>query len=161
MTESEFRALAARGYNRVPLVVETFADLDTPLSVYLKLAAKPNSYLLDIGARRRALRALPRLSACRLGSHRGARPAVYEYRAGAVVHSHETNDPLQFVSIYRSRFQAFLPEGLPRFCGGLVGYFAYDCVRYFEGKLAAVSKPDALDMPDIVLLVSAGARGRR
>ena len=47
MTEQEFKQLAVQGYNRVPVVLETFADLDTPLSVYLKLANKPYSYLLE------------------------------------------------------------------------------------------------------------------
>ena len=47
MTEEEFKQLAAEGFNRVPLVLETFADLDTPLSVYLKLANRPYSYLLE------------------------------------------------------------------------------------------------------------------
>jgi anthranilate synthase component I len=36
ITQAEFDALAAQGYNRIPLVLETFADLDTPLSLYLK-----------------------------------------------------------------------------------------------------------------------------
>ena len=47
MTEAEFNALAAQGYNRIPVTLETFADLDTPLSVYLKLANAPNTYLLE------------------------------------------------------------------------------------------------------------------
>ena len=47
ITETEFRALAAKGYNRIPLVLETFADLDTPLSLYLKLAATRFSFLLE------------------------------------------------------------------------------------------------------------------
>jgi anthranilate synthase component 1 len=47
ITEQEFKALAQQGYNRIPLVAETFADLDTPLSLYLKLANRPYSYLLE------------------------------------------------------------------------------------------------------------------
>ena len=47
ITKQAFNALAAQGYNRIPLVLETFADLDTPLSLYLKLANKPFSYLLE------------------------------------------------------------------------------------------------------------------
>src|SRR4030066_1735284 len=47
MTEVEFKRLAAQGYNRIPVVLETFADLDTPLSIYLKLANQPYSYLLE------------------------------------------------------------------------------------------------------------------
>ncbi|MEN9481930.1 MAG: hypothetical protein RLZZ298_3325, partial [Pseudomonadota bacterium] len=47
MTETEFNALAAQGYNRIPVTLETFADLDTPLSIYLKLANAPYTYLLE------------------------------------------------------------------------------------------------------------------
>jgi len=154
MTESEFRALAARGYNRIPLVLETFADLDTPLSVYLKLADAPNAYLLESvqgGERfgRYSFIGLP----CRdwIEVH-GRR--CREYRAGALAQEQEVDDPLEYVEAYRKRFQPFLPEGLPRFCGGLVGYFAYDCVRYVERRLAGTEKPDALGTPDILLLAS-------
>lgn len=47
MTEAEFNQLAQQGYNRIPIVLETYADLDTPLSIYLKLANQPYSYLLE------------------------------------------------------------------------------------------------------------------
>ena len=47
MTETQFNQLAQAGYNRIPVVIETFADLDTPLSLYLKLANAPNTYLLE------------------------------------------------------------------------------------------------------------------
>ena len=154
MTESEFRALAARGYNRIPLVIETFADLDTPLSVYLKLAAAPYTYLLESvqGGERFGRYSFIGLPATDRLEVRGRQ--CTEYRNTAIVQRSEVDDPLDFVAKFRDRFKPFLPEGLPRFCGGLVGYFGYDCVRYFERKLASVSKPDPLDTPDIVLLVS-------
>jgi anthranilate synthase component 1 len=47
MTESEFNRLAAEGYNRIPVTLQTFADFDTPLSIYCKLAGGPYSYLLE------------------------------------------------------------------------------------------------------------------
>ena len=155
MTESEFRALAARGYNRIPIVVETFADLDTPLSVYLKLAAKTYTYLLESvqGGERFGRYSFIGLPASDRIEVRGRQ--CTEYRAGVIAATCEADDPLEFVAQYRSRFKPFVPDGLPRFCGGLVGYFGYDCVRYFEHKLQGVSKPDSLDTPDIVLLVSA------
>src|SRR5690606_32298112 len=71
-----------------------------------------------------------------------------------VAERRELDDPLEFVAAYRNRFKAFVPEDLPRFCGGLVGCFGYDCVRYFERRLAQTRKPDSLDTPDIVLLAS-------
>jgi len=154
MTESEFRALAARGYNRIPLTVETFADLDTPLSVYLKLANAPYAYLLESvqgGERfgRYSYIGLP----CRDRIEvRGRR--CESYRDGALAETREADDPLEFVNEYRARLRPYLTEGLPRFCGGLVGYFSYDCVRYVERRLTCTLKPDALDTPDIVLLAS-------
>ena len=45
MTPEAFESLAAQGHNRIPLMCEALADLDTPLSVYLKLADAPYSYL--------------------------------------------------------------------------------------------------------------------
>ena len=154
MTESEFRALAARGYNRIPLVVETFADLDTPLSVYLKLANAPYTYLLESvqGGERFGRYSFIGLPSSERLEVRGR--GCVEYRGDAIAQSQTVDDPLEFVSRYRDRFKPYVPQGLPRFCGGLVGYFAYDCVRYFERKLAATAKPDPLDTPDIVLLVS-------
>jgi len=154
MTESEFRALAARGYNRIPLVLETFADLDTPLSVYLKLANVPYTYLLESvqGGERFGRYSFIGLASADRIEVRGRQCA--EIRNGEVVAERDAADPLAFVAEYRARFKPYIPEGLPRFCGGLVGYFGYDCVRYFETRLAATAKPDALDTPDIVLMAS-------
>jgi len=152
MTESDFRSLAARGFNRIPLTVETFADLDTPLSVYLKFGAAPHTFLFESvqGGER-----FGRFSF--IGLPTGNRIEVRgrectEYRDGAVATRREVDDPLGFVAEYRARFNAFVPEGLPRFCGGLVGYFGYDCVRHFERRLSGTSKADPIDTPDIVLL---------
>ena len=153
MTESEFRALGARGYNRVPLVVETFADLDTPLSVYLKLANAPYTYLLESvqGGERFGRYSFIGLPASSRIEVRGR--LCTEFQGDAIVQRQTVDDPLEYVARYRDRFKPFVPEGLPRFCGGLLGYFGYDCVRYFEHKLVA-SKPDLLATPDIELLVS-------
>ena len=153
MTESEFRALGARGYNRVPLVVETFADLDTPLSVYLKLANAPYTYLLESvqGGERFGRYSFIGLPASARIEVRGR--LCTEFQGDTIVQSQTVDDPLDYVARYRDRFKPFVPEGLPRFCGGLLGYFGYDCVRYFEHKLVA-AKPDALATPDIELLVS-------
>ena len=154
MTESEFRELAARGYNRIPLTVETFADLDTPLSVYLKLANAPGSYLLESvqGGERFGRFSFIGLATGNRVEVRGR--VCTEIRDGEVTEKREFDDPLEFVAQYRSRFKTFVPEGLPRFCGGLVGCFGYDCVRYFERRLAQTSKHDSIGTPDIVLLAS-------
>ena len=50
---------------------------------------------------------------------------------GGVVERH-TGNPLDFIDAYQSRFKVALRPGLPRFCGGLAGYFGYDAVRFME-----------------------------
>jgi len=154
MTESEFKALAAQGFNRIPVVLETFADLDTPLSVYLKLANQPYSYLLEsvVGGERFGRYSFIGLAADHRIEVRGN--SFSEYRGNNLLQKSETSDPLAAIQDVQQRFKAARLPGLPRFCGGLVGYFAYDTVRYIETKLAATAKPDALDTPDILLLFS-------
>src|SRR5262245_59221358 len=159
MTETEFQRLAAEGFNRVPLVLETFADLDTPLSIYPKLAAKPYSYLLDSvqGGEpfgRYSFFGLPRQR--RIAA---AGPRALAIHGESVAEEAETPDPLEFVRKYLARYRAAPLAGLPRFAGGLVGCFGYDTVRYIEPKLdpernARAEKPDPIGTPDIVLLQS-------
>ncbi|MCC7547350.1 MAG: anthranilate synthase component I [Burkholderiales bacterium] len=154
MTESEFRQFAAQGYNRIPLVLETFADLDTPLSVYLKLANRPWSYLLESvqGGERFGRYSFIGLPAQTRFEIRGRHCS--EYRGDQIVQQAEHADPLEYVRAFQARYKAALPEGLPRFCGGLVGIFGYDTVRYIEPRLAHADKPDPLGTPDILLLLS-------
>ena len=154
MTESEFKQFAAQGYNRIPLVLETFADLDTPLSVYLKLANRPWSYLLESvqgGERfgRYSFIGLPAQTRFEIRGHR-----CTEFCGERIVEQGEHADPLDFVRGCQARYRAALPKGLPRFCGGLVGIFSYDTVRYIEPRLGRTSKPDPLGTPDILLLLS-------
>ena len=154
MTEQEFKQLAAQGFNRIPVVLETFADLDTPLSVYLKLANRPYSYLLESvqgGERfgRYSFIGLPAVTRFEVRGHSCA-----EYRHGTLVSRNEHDNPLDFVSACHARIRAASRPELPRFLGGLVGCFGYDTVRYVEKKLAATQKPDTLDTPDVLLLLS-------
>src|SRR5688572_610820 len=154
MTESEFNDLAAAGYNRVPIVVETFADLDTPLSVYLKLANAPYSYLLEsvVGGERFGRYSYIGIAAAKRLEVRGYQ--CVEIADDQRIATAMADDPLSFVNDYLSRFRTAEDPRLPRFCGGLVGYFGYETVRYIEKRLADTRKPDPLDVPDILLLVS-------
>jgi anthranilate synthase component 1 len=151
MTEAEFQRLAAQGYNRVPLVAEIFADLDTPLSIYLKLANCPNTYLLEsvVGGERFGRYSVIGLPARTLLRARGNQVEVV--RDGAVVETFVGN-PLDFLAEYQHRFRVASLPRLPRFSGGLAGYFGYDTVRYIETRLSAIRKPDPLQTPDILLL---------
>ena len=154
MLEHEFNALAAEGYNRIPLTLETFADLDTPLSIYLKLANEPYTYLLESvqGGER-----FGRYSFIGLSSP--TRIEVYGRSAllltgNRLVERRDYGDPLNFVAEFMNRIKVPPREHLPRFAGGLVGCFGYDTVRYIEPKLAKTEKTDTLGTPDILLLLS-------
>ncbi len=152
ITELEFKSLAAQGFNRIPLIAEAFADLETPLSLYLKLAGGARySFLLEsvVGGERFGRYSFIGLPARTLIRVNGFRTEVVT--DGQVVETHDGN-PLDVIAAYQQRFKVALRPGLPRFCGGLAGYFGYDAVRYIEPKLAATQKEGGLDTPDILLL---------
>ena len=153
MTHEEFNQLAQAGYNRIPVTLELFADLDTPLSVYLKLANQPYSYLLEsvVGGERfgrYSFIGLPATTRLRVNEYK----VQVEY-GDKVIEQYE-GDPLAFIESFQQRFTAPPIEGLPRFTGGLVGYFGYDTIRYVEKRLADTRKPDPIGTPDILLMVS-------
>jgi anthranilate synthase component 1 len=154
INQTEFNALAAQGYNRIPLVLETFADLDTPLSLYLKLANQPFSYLLESvqGGERFGRYSIIGLPAKTRIVARGRQVQVVE--GSTVIEVVEDTNPLDFVKSYQARFKTPPYEGLPRFTGGLAGYFGYETVRYIEKRLANTSKPDDINVPDVLLTVS-------
>lgn len=159
ITELEFKNLVAQGYNRIALVEQALADLDTPLSLYLKLAAVQNggvnSFLLEsvMGGERFGRYSFIGLPAQTLIKTNGfANEAQTQIITdGQVVESHSGN-PLDVIATYQSRFKVSMVPGMPRFCGGLAGYFGYDAVRYIEPKLAKTCPPDTLQCPDILLL---------
>ena len=154
MKESQFDQLAAEGYNRIPVTLETFSDFDTPLSIYLKLANRPYTYLLESvqGGERFGRYSMIGLAApTRIVVNRHE---VLVLTANRIAERERDTNPLDFIGSYMKRFRAAPLAGLPRFCGGLVGCFGYDTVRYIEKRLTRTTKADALGTPDIVLLLS-------
>ncbi|MDP2825995.1 MAG: anthranilate synthase component I [Sulfuritalea sp.] len=158
MTESDFNRLAAEGYNRIPVTLETFADLDTPLSIYLKLANDPYSYLLESvqgGERFGRYSFIGMAASTRIAVVGGA---IMVLSGNRVAERRDHTNPMSFISEFMARFKVPDLPGLPRFCGGLVGAFGYDTVRYIETKLARTQLtnplPDPLGVPDILLLLS-------
>jgi anthranilate synthase component I len=160
ITELEFKSLQSEGYNRIPLVAEAFADLETPLSLYLKLAHSKNqgkhSFLLEsvVGGERfgrYSFIGLPARTVLRASGF-GAEAKTEVLTDGLLVETIPGN-PLDAIEAFQSRFKVALRPGLPRFCGGLAGYFGYDTVRYIEKKLEKSCPPDTLGCPDIMLLL--------
>lgn len=163
---SNLSALKKRGYNRVPLVREVLADLDTPLSTYLKLANAPYSYLFESvqgGEKwgRYSIIGLPCKKVIKISAHE-----ISQYEDNKLVKQQTVDDPLQWIQEYQQSFSVYedaLSDNqsdnngdnwLPRFSGGLVGYFGYETIAYIEKRLAKSAKPDPLQTPDILLMVS-------
>jgi anthranilate synthase component 1 len=155
ISELEFKQLAEQGYNRIPLTAEAFADLETPLSLYLKLARGAgngaHTFLLEsvVGGERFGRYSFIGLPSRTLLRATGTHCEVLT--DGQVVETFDGN-PLDFVAAYQKRFKVALRPGLPRFCGGLAGYFGYDAVRYMEPRLANTVKEGGIDTPDLQLL---------
>ena len=154
MTPEQFDELAREGHNRIPLVREVLADLETPLSIFLKLANRPYSYLFESvqgGERwgRYSFVGLPARTLVRVHGHE-----ITVETDGEVVERETVADPLAWIEAYQARFRVADLPGLPRFTGGLVGYFGFETVRLIEPRLDGPDKPDELGLPDILLLVS-------
>ena len=154
LSKTEFDSYAALGFNRIPLMREVLADLDTPLSVYLKLARGPYSYLFESvqgGEKwgRYSIIGLPARTLLRVSGNE-----VTVEKDGDIIERETAEDPLEYVRRFKARYSVPEIAGLPRFTGGLVGYFGYETIRYIEPRLGAMAKPDAVGAPDILLMVS-------
>ncbi len=138
----------------IPLVREVLADLDTPLSTYLKLADGPYSYLFESvqgGEKwgRYSIIGLPCQRVIRVSGN-----TIEQLEHGRIIASEQVADPLAWIEAYQQRFDVQIRDGLPRFTGGLVGYFGYDTIGYIEPRLRRDKpKPDPIDTPDILLMV--------
>ncbi|MES2605596.1 MAG: anthranilate synthase component I [Pseudomonadota bacterium] len=160
MNATQFSELAAAGYNRIPVVRQVLADLETPLGIYLKLAQGRYSYFLESmqgGEKwgRYSFIGMPAntvLIATRDEKTNGANIVVQT--DGNTVESCSTDDPFAFIAEFQKRYRIPELSELPRFNGGLVGYFSYDTVRYVERKIAGSAPADNVNTPDIVLMVS-------
>ena len=154
ITHAQFQQHASNGHTRIPVVREVLSDLDTPLSVYLKLADAPHTYLLESveGGERFGRYSIIGLPARRVITFRGHAMEIRDH--GRVVESREVADPFAEVEALRASYSVPKLEGLPGFTGGLVGWFGFECIGYIEPRLAGGDKPDELDTPDILLMLS-------
>ncbi len=154
ISPEEFQQLAAAGNNRIPIVREVLSDLDTPLSVYLKLADGPHTYLFESveGGETWGRYSIIGLPAKRTYTFRGN---TMETRAhGELVETRTLADPLAEVDRLREAFNVPRVPGLPAFTGGLVGYFGFESIGYIEPRLAGGDKADQLGTPDAFLMLS-------
>ena len=154
MTPAQFAHYAQEGYNRIPVSREVLADLDTPLSAYLKLADAPYSYLFESvhgGEQwgRYSIIGLPSKTRIKINA---LEITIETEGQESVVFSHQ--QPLVWIEEYRQQFKVPDVPGLPRFNGGLVGYFGYETIAYIETRLHISGKPDPIGTPDILLMVS-------
>ena len=154
MSPEEFNRLAAAGHTRIPVVREVLSDLDTPLSVYLKLADGPNTYLFESveGGETWGRYSIIGLPARRSYEFRGHALQVREY--GEVVDARAVADPLAEIDALRAAVDVPVLPGLPVFTGGLVGYFGFGTIGWIEPRLVAGDAPDPLGVPDALLLLS-------
>ena len=155
MSPDDFAAIAAQGYNHIPVVREVLADLDTPLSSYIKVARGQYSYLLESAAQgaekwaRYSMVGLPCSSVLKVYGFE----IVIEER-GVATDRFTCADPLEYVEQFQQQFRYPPIDNLPIYTGGLVGYFGYDTVRYVEQKVLDSAPPDSIGTPDILLMVS-------
>jgi len=154
MSAEQFQQLAAEGYNLIPVVREVLADFETPLSTYTKLADGVHTYLFESvqgGEKwgRYSIIGLP----CRTVLRVVGSKITVEHN-GDVIETHESVDPFDFVESFKARYRVAEIDGVPRFSGGLVGYFSYDSVRYVEPSLGMAPGSDEINTPDILLMVS-------
>jgi anthranilate synthase component 1 len=154
MTLEQFNNYAEQGYNRIPVSREVLADLDTPLSAYLKLADGAYSYLFESvhgGEQwgRYSIIGLPCKTVVKISGN-----LIHVEKNGELLETVTHDNPLIWIEQFKLRYKVPDIAELPRFNGGLVGYFGYETIHYIEPRLRGAKKPDALGCPDILLMVS-------
>ena len=149
-TKEEFKKKCKEG-NLIPVTAEIMADLETPVSAFLKLGGGQYSFLLESvegggGSGRYSFLGTSPRTVFRAKGRRA------EFLRGGEWVGHDTGDPLALLQDELARYKVVPDERLPPFAGGAVGYLAYDAVRWFE-RLPAKLKDD-LDLPDACFMLT-------
>ena len=154
MNQDQFNQLASQGHNRIPLYRCISADLDTPLSAWLKLANGKHTFLLESveGGARWGRYSIIGLSA-------NFRFQVFdrtfrEYAYDTLVDEYEVDDVLAQVEVIKARYSVPEIEELPGFSGGLVGDFGYETIEHIEPRLKGLAPEDRLHIPDIHMMLA-------
>lgn len=147
----QFRAMGRRG-NLIPVYREIFADLDTPVSAFLKLDDGGDAFLLESveGGEKWGRYSFIGVAPDLIVTSKGK--TFHVERPGGRRETQEVADPLVGVREILHRYRPVEAPGLPRFAGGLVGYVAYDVVRFFE-RLPEKARDD-LGHPDLYLMLT-------
>jgi anthranilate synthase component 1 len=154
MTPEQFSSYKKQGFNRIPIHIDVLADMDTPLTTYLKLANDKYSYLLESvhgGEKwgRYSIIGLPCKEIIKVSGY-----SIEHWINGTLDKAIIVDDPLEYIHELQHQYNVPNIKELPKFDGGLVGYFGYDTIRYIEKKLKDSSPEDILNTPDILLMVS-------
>jgi anthranilate synthase component 1 len=148
-----FQRLSQEG-NLIPVCRDVMADLDTPVSAFLKLARGPYAFLLESveggeqWARYSFLSADPRVVI------RGRGERVTALEDGVERELSHGGNPLMAVREYLSAFRPVAVPGLPPFTGGAVGYVGYDTVRFFDAVPLDPDKAGALGLDDFCFVLT-------
>jgi len=154
ISESDFNKLAKQGYNRIPLMCEILADLDTPLSTYTKICHSSYSYLFESveGGDKWGRYSIIGLPAKKIFSVAGKKITIME--DNKCINEYDAVDPLAEIEKIQKLYKVPQIDNMPRFNGGLVGYFGYETIKYIEPKLNKNNKKDPIGSPDILLMIS-------
>jgi anthranilate synthase component I len=164
ISKEQFIQYAKQGYNRIPLTMVLNADLDTPLSLYLKLVGtqRKNSFLLEsvVGGERFGRYSYIGLPARTYIKSEGlglnTRTVLYENNQIITsINASENIDALSAIQKLQQQYKPVILENMPRFCGGWAGYFAYENVYHIETCLQQPKYPewDKLTLPNTHLLL--------
>ena len=139
--------------NLIPIYKEILADLETPVSAYIKIGQGEWSFLLESveGGEKWARYCFLACDPSAILTLRGKR-AVLKTSDNEKSWIVQGDNPLLALKDVLHLYQPVEVEGLPRFSGGAVGFISYDMVRYFEG-LPDQTKND-LDIPDAIFVVT-------
>ena len=154
LSQQQFDDFATKGYNRIPMYRCVSADLDTPLSAWLKLANGQNTFLLEsvVGGSRWGRYSIIGLSAdvnyVADGNH------ITKYVLNEVAESYRVENVLDELRHIKAQYKVPKIAELPAFNGGLVGYLGYEIIEHIEDKLKGKTPVDELHIPDVNLMVA-------
>ena len=152
-SKKEFLRLTKRG-NLIPVYKQIQADLDTPVSAFLKIKDNSEAFLLESveGQEKVARFSFLGSDPSLVLRTKGNQVEVSSKIGGKAGNKFYSRDPLNEIKKIMQGFKFVKLKGLPRFCGGLVGYIGYDMIRFFEK--VPDNNPDDLKLADVLLILT-------